>query len=89
MIFWTGKHKGKSIELVKKIEPSYIKWCEEEAPWLLKEKGADKKEKLNNFKPKPMQGAPARKEVPEDSDVPPSSIQPNTDFLNQKNEKPF
>lgn len=81
MIFWTGKHKGKSFELVRKIEPTYIPWCEANAPWMLKEKKFEPKQII--VKPK-EQGSPVRKEVPEESEAPKSSLQPNLDFLSQK-----
>lgn len=74
MIFWAGKHKGSSIELVKKIDPGYISWCEENAPNMLKEKK----------KPAAPVEVSARKEPPEDSEVIESSLKPNLNFLNEK-----
>lgn len=74
MIFWAGKHKGSSIELVRKIDPGYISWCEENAPNMLKEKK----------KPVAPAAVSARKEPPEDSEVIESSLKPNLNFLNEK-----
>jgi len=73
-----GKHKGKSIAVIKKIDYQYISWAMINAPGLLKA-------------PKVVepQTPGARKEVPEESSEPKSSLQPNLDFLNQINEKQF
>lgn len=86
MIFRSGKHEGKSLELVKKIDPSYIAWCEINCPNILKEKKSDAKQKTTSAKP---QTPPVRKEVSEDSEVPPSSIQPNLEFLRQTGDYQF
>ena len=72
-VFQKGKHKGKSLQLVEKIDPQYIVWAKENAPGLLKE-----------WKPTPKP-APPRMEPPEDGEVVKSAMQPNLDFLNQKN----
>lgn len=71
-IFPRGKHAGKSIALVEKIEPSYISWVQENAPNLLK------------FKAPTETTSKERKIPPEDSEVIKSSLQPNLDFLTQK-----
>ena len=70
-IFKAGKHKGKSYGLVKKIDSSYIKWAEQNAPKLLEE-----------WKPTPKP-APPRIEPPEESEVVKSAMQPNLDFFNE------
>lgn len=70
-VFKIGKHKGKSLELVKKIDPGYIKWAEQNAPKILEE-----------YKPKPKPAEP-RKEVPEVNENKKSAIQPNLDFFNE------
>jgi hypothetical protein len=72
-VFKGGKHSGKSYGLVKKIDPGYISWCEENAPGMLKEKKP---------KPKPSE-PPPRKEPPPDSEVEESSMKPNTNFWNE------
>ena len=74
-IFTGGKHNGKTYGLVKKIEPGYISWCEDNAPNMLKEKK----------KPKPPeQAGPApRREPPPDSEVVESSLKNNINFLNE------
>lgn len=72
-IFKIGKHKGKSLQFVEKIDPSYIKWARENAPNLLEEY----KPKIKLIEPAP------RKEPPEESEVPKSALQPNINFLNE------
>ncbi len=73
-IFRGGKHKGKSYGIVRKIDPGYISWCEDNAPNMLKEKK----------KPAAPVAASVRKEPPEDSEVIESSLKPNLNFLNEK-----
>ena len=73
-IFRGGKHNGKSYGIVRKIDPGYITWCEENAPNMLKEKK----------KPAAPVETSARKEPPEDSEVIESSLKPNLNFLNEK-----
>lgn len=73
-IFRSGKYEGKSYGMVRKINPSYIEWVRENAPAMLKEK-KEKKE------PKP---APPRMEPPEESNPNRSAIQPNLNFLFEK-----
>jgi len=72
-IFKGGKHSGKSYGLIKKIDPGYILWCEENAPGMLKDKKS---------KPEPKPAGP-RIEPPEVSENPKSAIQPNMDFFNE------
>jgi len=73
-IFQRGKYAGKSYGLVKKINPQYIEWCEENAPNLLKGKK----------QPEAPKEPAVRKEPPSDEDAPPSGRLPdNIDFLNQ------
>jgi len=81
-VFRSGEHAGKTYCLVKKTNPSYIRWIKENRPEML----VERKEKPKPVEPKP---AAPRKEVPEDSEVIQSSIQPNLDFLNQKNDYQF
>jgi hypothetical protein len=72
-VFRSGKHKGKSLQLVKKIDPGYVEWVRENQPKMLEE-----------YKPKPKPTEPApRREPPEDSEVPESSLKPNTNFWNE------
>ncbi len=73
MIFWAGKHKGSSIELVRKIDPGYISWCEENAPNMLKEK-------KKHVAPVAVS---ARKEPPPDEEVKEDALKPNLNFLNE------
>lgn len=73
-IFRGGKHNGKSYGIVRKIDPGYISWCEENAPNMLKEKK----------KPAVKVETSIRKEPPEDSEVIESSLKPNLNFLNEK-----
>lgn len=75
-IFKGGKHNGKSYGLVKKIDPGYISWCQENAPYMLKEK--------KKSEPKP---APPRIEPPEVNENKPSALKPNLDFFNEGNIK--
>ena len=67
-------HAGKTFSEVERTNPSYIEWAKKNAPNLLKES------KPKNVIPR------ERKEPKEDSEVVKSSLQPNLDFLNQKNE---
>ena len=73
-VFKGGKHSGKTYGLVKKIDPSYISWCEENAPGMLKEK---KSKPIISNEPAP------RKEPPPDDEVQESSLKPNTNFWNE------
>lgn len=73
-VFRGGKHNGKSYGIVRKIDPGYISWCEDNAPNMLKEK--KKPVAPTEFK--------GRKEPPEDSQVIESSLKPNLNFLNEK-----
>lgn len=79
-IFRSGVHEGKTYGEIRKSNPGYISWVKENRPQMLKE-----------HKPKVVepQTPGARKEVPEESSEPKSSLQPNLDFLNQINEKQF
>lgn len=72
-IFRSGKYQGKTVGLVKKMNPSYIDWVLENNPKMLKEKAAppEKKDYI-------------RKEVPDDSDVEPkTTLTDNLNFLNE------
>lgn len=73
-IFKGGKYSGKSYGLVKKINPGYIEWCEQNAPGMLKERKESKKPTT----------PPSRKEPPPDDEVKENVLKPNLDFLNQK-----
>lgn len=73
MIFRTGKHAGKSLEEVQKIEPGYIRWIKENRPEMLKER----KQQTKSETPK---------EVIEESGKN-YRLPENTDFLNQGPEK--
>jgi hypothetical protein len=73
LIFRSGKHEGKSIELVKKIDPGYIEWVKENRPEMLEE-----------YKPKvKKQESKEKVQPPEDEEVKPKSLQPNLNFLNE------
>lgn len=77
-VFRSGEYTGKTVGLVKKLNPSYIKWVQENRPEMLKER--------KSFNPidKPTQKVP-RKEVPDDSEVEPkTTLKENTNFLNEK-----
>lgn len=75
-IFRGGKHNGKTYGEVKKKDPGYIYWCEQNAPGMLKEK------KAKIIEPRPSEPVP-RKEPPPDDEVQESSLKPNVDFWNQ------
>lgn len=68
-----GKHQGKTIGAIKKIEPSYITWAIKNAPGLLKPKKA------------PIPAAP-RTEPLEESNPNRSAMQPNMNFFQEKSE---
>lgn len=36
MRFPRGKYKGRLISEVERYDPSYIRWCKENTPWMLK-----------------------------------------------------
>ncbi len=36
MRFPRGKYKGRLISEVQQYDPSYIRWCKENTPWMLK-----------------------------------------------------
>jgi len=86
-ILKSGKYAGKSIALIKKIDYQYIAWCEINCPNILKEKKSEPKEK-KVYQPK-TEMPKARKEVPEESETPASSLQPNLDFLKQTGDYQF
>jgi hypothetical protein len=73
MILRSGKHTGKTLEEVQRIEPSYINWIKENRPEMLKEK----KQPTKSETPK---------EVPEESRKN-YRLPENVDFLNQGPEK--
>lgn len=54
--FRTGKHKGKTLDWVEDNDPSYIVWCEENRPEMLKEpkKKESKDEVIPEYRPKPL-----------------------------------
>jgi hypothetical protein len=81
MILRSGKYAGESLELVRIKDPGYISWCKENRPEMLKEKKIPA--------PKEITVPGVRKEVPEESLEPKSSLQPNLDFLSQIKEKQF
>lgn len=69
-VFRGGKHNGKTYGWVRLNEPSYITWCKEKAPFMLKTKA----------EPKPQ---PEIKKEIKFSDGPIASIQPNLNFWNE------
>lgn len=79
--FRSGKHAGKTIAEVRKIEPSYIRWVQENQPAMLRP--------TINYKqtPKTPTPAPPRREPPpdpeENEDDEPKGLQENYDFLKQ------
>lgn len=73
-IFRSGKYQGKTVGLVKKINPSYIDWVLENKPEMLEEKAV----------PAPKKEKRTYKEVPDDSEVEPkTTLENNTNFLNE------
>lgn len=71
--FRSGQYAGKSVGLVKKINPSYITWVLENKPEMLEEKPVPSEKKTY-----------VRKEVPDDSDVEPkTTLTDNLNFLNE------
>lgn len=73
-IFKGGKHSGKSYGLIRKIDPGYILWCEQNAPGMLKEKN---KQKAKTVKPT------IKKEPSEEGEYKKNSLKPNINFLNE------
>ena len=72
-ILRSGKYVGKSLEEIKKLDLSYVRWIEENRPEMLKEHNEKKKPKiLKRIEPK------------EDFEIVPSAIQPNLNFFNEK-----
>lgn len=70
-IFKGGKHSGKTYSFVSQIDPSYITWCEKNAPGMLKER------KQKKERPAP----PKIVNPPEVSSGTKSAIQPNLNFV--------
>ena len=73
-VFRSGKHKGRSLQIVQAIDPGYFAWIKENRPEMLEE---------SKEKKKPMKAAP-RIEPPEVSSGAKSAIQPNLNFWNEK-----
>ena len=69
-IFRGGKHNGQTYGWVRVNDPSYISWCKEKAPFMLKAK--------TNSAPKPE----PQKEI-KLRDKPIETIQPNLNFWNE------
>lgn len=77
-IFRSGKYAGKTIAQVKKTEPSYIRWVEENKPQMLKP--------TINYKQapnKPNEPTPRKEPPPDDKVVVKTTLQENTYFLKQ------
>jgi hypothetical protein len=72
-IFWGGKHKGKSLQLVEKTDPQYVAWVRANAPNLLKEQKV--KKEIVVVKPQEIAAKPKM------------TLEPNLDFLKQKGDK--
>lgn len=75
--FRSGKHQGKTLEEVQRVDPSYIEWVKENQPNMLKPTI-----KYNVPAAKPVMPQP-RKEPPEESEEGNGRLPENTDFLNQ------
>lgn len=77
--FRSGKHAGKTVGEVMKLEPSYITWVKENQPAMLRP-GMNQK-----YQPtaKPEVKQPRKEPPPDDEVEPKSSLVENTDFLNQ------
>ena len=45
MVFRSGKYKGQSLEVVKQINPGYIRWIRENRPEMLVERKPTPKKK--------------------------------------------
>jgi len=74
--FRSGKHEGKTIEEVERIDPGYLEWIRENKPQMLKPT-------IKRFVP-PVVHAPAKRiEPPEESESGNGRLPENTDFLNQ------
>lgn len=71
-IFRGGKHDGRTYKWVKQNYPGYIRWCEENAPNMLKERAA----------PKPIEEPQPKKEL-KFRDEPIKSLVPNLNFWNE------
>lgn len=71
--FRGGKHDGQTYGWVRKNDPSYIRWCQEKAPFMLKERAAPK--------PVPVPETP-KKEI-KFRDEPVKSLVPNLNFWNE------
>ena len=69
-VFRSGKHKGKSLALVQKIDPDYVEWIRKNVPKMLEE---TKPKKEQAVKKEPIEGSAKF-----------GKLEPNTDFLNQK-----
>lgn len=77
--FRSGKHAGKTVEEVLKIEPGYIDWVEENQPQMLRPSMNQKYQP--QAKPEIKQ---QKKEPPPDHKVvPKTTLEENKDFLNQ------
>lgn len=72
--FRGGKHDGQTYAWVKRNDPSYIRFCEEKAPFMLKEKAAPK--------PPPEPTQEPKKEL-KFRDEPVKSLVPNLNFWNE------
>lgn len=74
-VFRTGRYVGKSVGLVKKINPGYIDWVKENQPKMLEE-----------GKSKPVAPRPAPKEIvdpPEGGGTKSAVMTPNLNFFNE------
>lgn len=70
--FRGGKHDCKTYGWVRKNDQSYIRWCQEKAPFMLKERAAPKPEPV----PEPKKEIKFR-------DEPVKSLVPNLNFWNE------
>lgn len=66
LIFFKGKHAGKTVEWVKQNDPGYLRWAKENAPGIMKENAPERKEPAKRIEPV--------------EDSPQSTMRPNKNF---------
>ena len=72
-VFRGGKHNGQTYGWVRVNDPSYIRWCKDKAPFMLKAKAEPKPEP----KPEPVKDLKFR-------DKPVTSLEPNLNFWDEQ-----
>ena len=77
--FRSGKHVGKTVDEVLRIDPGYIEWVKENQPAMLKPSMNQKYQPQVKPEVKPIRKEPP----PDDQVVPKTTLEENRDFLNQ------